>query len=87
MVALILSAVPASASDATPAAQPAPTAQPAAATISEGDKLECRLMGAKTGSRLGGRRECRTKREWADIQHQDERELERMQTRDPMVRH
>ena len=99
MAALILSAVSALAGDAAPsvqpasivqpvaAAQPPATAQPAAETIPDGDKIECRMMGAKTGSRLGARRDCRTKREWEDIRHQDARELERMQARDAFVRH
>lgn len=70
-------------STATPAA--APMAAPVAA--SDPDRMVCRTMDAKTGSRIGGRRECRTQREWDDIRHQSEHELEKMQTRDVFVPH
>jgi hypothetical protein len=86
--AMVISTAAAIAGDETPSTtQAAPAAQPAVATIPDGDKMECRNLSAKTGSRLGARRECRTKREWDDIRHQNERELEKMQTRDPMVPH
>jgi len=87
---VLLSSSAAIAGDPAPAPQPAQSAaqaQPAADTILDGNKLECRLMGAKTGSRLGARRECRTKREWSDIQQQNAHEIEKMQARDAMVPH
>jgi hypothetical protein len=59
---------------------PAP-AQPAAATHDPGNQVVCRTMGAKTGSRLGARRECRTQKEWDDIQRQNQDETSKMQTR------
>lgn len=55
-----------------------------AAAKSDLDKIECRTLPAKTGSRLGGGRECRTAREWEDIRQQNEREIEKMQARDNM---
>jgi len=63
----------------SPAPPPAPV-QPASAP-SAGDQMVCRTMGAKTGSRLGARRECRTQKEWDDIQHQNQDETSKMQTR------
>ena len=64
---------------ATPQTQAAvPAAQPAAPDP-DLDKVECRTMEAKTGSRLGARRECRTKREWDDIMARDQREIQKMQ--------
>jgi hypothetical protein len=63
----------------SPPPPPAP-AQPAAAT-SDGDKMVCRTLAAKTGSRLGARRECRTQREWDDILHQQQDETSKMQSR------
>lgn len=64
-------------------AQPADTTQ---ATTSTGDldKIVCRSMGAPLGSRLGGRRECRTQREWDDIRRQNEKEVNKMQARDSL---
>ena len=59
---------------------PQPPAQTAAAP-SAGDKMVCRNLAAQTGSRLGGRRECRTQKEWDDIQHQQQDETSKMQTR------
>jgi hypothetical protein len=61
---------------------PAAVQAPAAASSSDRDKIECRTLPPKTGSRLGGRRECRSAREWEDIRQQNEREIEKMQTRD-----
>ena len=63
------------------------TAQPAAVVPDDMSKMECRMLNAKTGSRLGGHRECRTRREWEDIRHQKEHEIEKMQARDALVRH
>jgi hypothetical protein len=63
-------------------AQPASNAQPAPATASGLDKMICRAMPAKTGSRLGATRQCRTQREWNDIMAQDQREIQKMQARD-----
>ncbi len=85
--ATLISTAAASAGDESASPQTAVTAQPAAAAPDDMNKMECRMMGAKTGSRLGGHRECRTKREWEDIRHQDEHEVEKMQARDAMVRH
>jgi len=59
---------------------PPPPAQ-AAAAPNTGDKMVCRNLAAQTGSRLGGRRECRTQKEWDDIQHQQQDETSKMQTR------
>ncbi len=86
-VVLIASA---SADPVAPAStSPAPASASAQAPLaaSDPDKVECRTLAAKTGSRLGGRRECRTAREWDDIRHQNEHELEKMQARDSLVHH
>ena len=87
LAAAIISTAAASAGDEPPSAPTTVTAQPAAAVPDDMDKMECRMLGAKTGSRLGGHRECRTRREWEDIRHQNEHEIEKMQARDAMVRH
>ena len=75
-------------SPADPVQQPetqatATPAQPATATP-DPDALVCRTMPPKTGSLLGGRRECRTQREWDDIHQQNRREIEKMQDRTMM---
>ena len=59
---------------------PAPADQTAAAT-SDSDKIVCRTLAAKTGSRLGARRDCRTQKEWDDIQHRQQDEVSKMQAR------
>ncbi len=87
LAVMLFSTAAASAGDESPSAQTTVNARPAAAVPEDMDKMECRMMGAKTGSRLGGHRECRTRREWEDIRHQDEHEVEKMQARDAMVRH
>jgi endonuclease YncB( thermonuclease family) len=85
-VTVLISTTSANAGDTPTPTQSTTASQPAASTIADGDKMECRMMAAKTGSRLGGRRECRTKREWEDIRVQNEHELEKMQARDALVR-
>jgi hypothetical protein len=65
---------------ATPAAAPA---QPPVAS-DDPNRMVCRTLEAKTGSRIGGRRECRTQREWDDIRQQNQHELEKMQARDSL---
>jgi len=84
MTVLATSAI---ADPAAPAPTPAPAATPVAAPVSDSDpnKMVCRTNNAKTGSRLGATRECRTQREWDDIRHQDAHELEKMQARDAMA--
>jgi hypothetical protein len=63
LAAMLFSSAAASAGDESPSAQTTVTAQPAAAVPDDMSKMECRMMAAKTGSRLGGQRECRTRRE------------------------
>ena len=60
-----------------------PTSPPpqAAAAPNAGDKMVCRTLAPQTGSRLGARRECRTQKEWDDIQHQQQDETSKMQAR------
>jgi len=87
LAAMLLSSTAASSGDESPSAQTTVTAQPVAAVPDDMSKMECRMLGAKTGSRLGGHRECRTRREWEDIRHQNEHEIEKMQARDALVRH
>jgi hypothetical protein len=77
---------PAPAATATPGA-PAPavtgaTAAPAASTTADADldQVVCKDAPAKTGSRIGGGRECHTQREWTRMQHESE-ELTRHQER------
>lgn len=79
-------AMASAAADPTPnaAGSTTPAAAPAQPTIdlSDPNRMVCRTLGARTGSRIGGRRECRTQREWDDIRQQDQHSLEKMQTRD-----
>ena len=65
------------------AAQTAPAAAPAATAPKADDKsneVVCERQ-AITGSRLGSRRICMTRAQWADLQLQDRQETERVQTR------
>lgn len=66
---------------AAPVAAFAQTA-PAAATDGKDKKdpnrMVCRTMDT-TGSRLGKKKECRTAAEWAEMQAQERRDVERMQ--------
>ena len=68
--AVFLSPVLASADEtpapAAPAATPAPAPDANAPNL---DEVICRTSPAPTGSRLGGGRECRTRREWNQMQH------------------
>ena len=65
-------------------AQTAPTAPaPAAAARSSMDEVVCQKQPV-LGSRLQSKRVCRTRAEWADLQHQDRQELEQRQTQKPM---
>ncbi len=55
-------------------------AQAAAAPAGDPDKIVCRSMDPPTGSRLGSRRECKTQREWDDIQRQARQQTEHQQS-------
>jgi hypothetical protein len=70
---------PAVAQTAPPAAAPAP----APAARSGMDEVVCQKQPV-LGSRLQSKRVCRTRAEWADLQHQDRQELEQRQTQKPM---
>jgi len=56
-------------------------ASPDAAQVmpSDPDKLVCKSMAPPTGTRLGSRRECKTQREWDDIQRQARQQTEHQQ--------
>lgn len=54
--------------------------QAAAATTGDPDKIVCRSMDPPTGSRLGSRRECKTQKEWDDIQRQARQQTEHQQS-------
>ena len=66
-------------------AQPAPTAvqtaqaAPPAASDTDLDKIECRTSPPETGTRLGGKRECHTVRQWNQRQQDAQDELKRTQ--------
>ena len=64
----------------TSAVAQAPTAQPAAPTAKQDDpnKKICERV-EETGTRLGARRVCKTKAEWAAERAESRRELERVQ--------
>ena len=62
-------------------AQPAPDAtQTAQASDADLDKTVCKTMPPPTGTRLGQRRECRTQREWNQIQQRAQQETEQHQS-------
>lgn len=44
------------------------------------DKLVCKSLAPPTGTRLGSRRECKTQREWDDIQRQARQQVEQQQS-------
>jgi hypothetical protein len=70
-----------------PAAQPQAAPAPAPASTDDLDKVVCRSMPPKTGSRIGPQRECRTQREWDSIREQDQKEITKMQIRDNLAPH
>jgi hypothetical protein len=64
---------------------PAPTEQPAAASqTSDSDNdpnaIICKTMEPATGSRIGGRRICQTRREWDDWRKQNEETVKQFQS-------
>ena len=61
--------IPSTAQPATPALPTTPATPPQTATVpaadpSSGDEIVCKVSPPKTGSRIGGGRECHTEREW-----------------------
>jgi hypothetical protein len=90
-MAAILMFATASAAEETPPPPPAeaqtaaPTAPPATAaeTAPENDQNEviCKKLEAETGTRLGKRKECRTRREWDEIAEEAKRNLEESRTK------
>lgn len=66
---------------AAPAIAQAPAASPAEATAKKDDPNEKVCVKEEiTGSRLGAKRVCMTRAEWADRKLQDQQELVRVQT-------
>ena len=65
------------------AAAQAPTTAPAqaeaAAKPANSNEIVCEKQESTTGSRLGAKRVCMTRGEWADRRMQDRQELERVQ--------
>ena len=66
-----------SAAQTQPAAPPAATGQKATGS---GNEMVCERQ-AVTGSRLGSRKVCMTRAQWADLRLQDRQEIEKAQTR------
>ena len=58
------------------AADPAPAAAPAAAQTPKKEKQVCKTIEEK-GSRLGGKRICRTQAQWNELAAQQRQEIER----------
>lgn len=48
-----------------------PSAQTSSTPANEDDRVVCRRIQADTGSRLGGRRVCMTKRDWREYERQN----------------
>jgi hypothetical protein len=61
------------------AAQTAPAPGPAPVAASNANEVVCQKQQV-LGSRLQSRRVCKTRAEWADLQHQDRQDLEQKQT-------
>lgn len=59
-----------------------PQTAPATQTMPAGDPNEviCKTMEPATGTRIGARRICQTKREWDDIANQSRRMLDKMES-------
>jgi hypothetical protein len=62
----------------TPAAA---TPSPSAAVLADGDKMECHVSAPPIGTRFGARRECKTRKEWEFIQHDQQQRIREMQQR------
>ncbi len=61
----------------------APAQAPAPAAQSHMNEVVCEKQQV-LGSRLQSKRVCRTRAEWADLQHQDRQDLEQRQTQKPL---
>jgi hypothetical protein len=79
--ALAQPAVGATATTPTTTTTTAATAGQTASTADDPDlnRIVCRQGTAPTGSRLGGARECHSKREWDRLQTEQQQELSRQQ--------
>jgi hypothetical protein len=74
-------AVPTTAPAAAPtAAAPAASAITGAPQDGDPNQIICRTMAPATGTRLGARRICQTKRQWDDIANQAQQQLMKMQS-------
>ena len=63
-------------------AAPAEPAADPAAPAENPDEVVCKKLPAETGTRLGkNRKECHTKREWAQIAEESKQSLEKSQTK------
>lgn len=87
-VALLSALAPANAEEVqqTPPAEgqtAAPAAVPAEETKAAEDPNEviCKKMEAETGTRLGKRKECHTRKEWDEIAEESRREMEKAQNK------
>jgi hypothetical protein len=78
MAAALLAGTAGSAVAQTPAATPAQT-QASAKPASDPNEIVCEKQESTTGSRLGAKRVCMTRGQWADRRLQDRQELERVQ--------
>jgi hypothetical protein len=57
-------------------------AEQPATNPNSGDELICRKVPPQAGTRLGGTRECHTRREWEQRRHDDRQMTEDSQRRD-----
>ncbi len=64
--------------------QASPSKDQPQAAIANPNEVVCQKIEV-TGSRLGTKRVCKTRAEWADLQLQDRQELERVQSRRGMI--
>lgn len=54
----------------------ADAAAPAPAAGGDRDKVVCKIMPPRTGTRLGGRKVCRTQRQWDAMQEETKRTMD-----------
>jgi hypothetical protein len=72
---------PAPTAEAQPAAQQPAETTAAQTPAEDPNEVICKRLEAETGTRLGKRKECRTRREWDQIAEEAKQNLEKSQTK------
>jgi hypothetical protein len=74
-------APPPPAAEGQPPAQQPATGTPEQAPAADPNEVICKKLEADTGTRLGKRKECRTRQEWDQIAEEAKRNLEKSQSK------